>query len=132
MPAYVVERSSKILNRFKKPLNGSRILILGVAYKQDINDYRESPALKVIELFEQEGCIVDYYDSFVESYMYNGKEKCSIDELTDKTLKDADLVVVTTNHSNVDYDFVQANANFVFDTKNAMKSVKNRDNIELL
>ncbi len=132
MPAYVVERSSKILNRFKKPLNGSKILILGVAYKQDINDYRESPALKVIELFEQEGCIVDYYDPFVELYRYNGKEKCSIDELTDKILKDADLVVVTTNHSNVDYDFVQANANFVFDTKNAMKNVKNRDNIELL
>lgn len=132
MPAYVVERSSKILNRFKKPLNGSRILVLGVAYKQDINDYRESPALKVIELFEQEGCTVDYYDPFVESYMYNGKEKCSIDELTDKALKDADLVVVTTNHSNVDYGFVQTNANFVFDTKNAMKNVKNRDNIELL
>ncbi len=132
MPDYVIQRSSKILNGFKKSLNGSRILILGVAYKQDIDDYRESPALKVIENFEKEGSIVEFYDPFVKEYKYKGQVKVGKVELTKELLKDADLVVVTTNHSNVDYDFVQENAIAIFDTKNAMKNVDNRENIELL
>lgn len=132
MPDYVVERASKILNRFKKPLNGSKVLILGVAYKQDIDDIRHSPALKVIEGFEKEGSIVEYYDPYVKNYDYNGKTRTSIKELTKEELKNADLVVITTAHTNIDYDFVQANSKFIFDTKNAMKEVKNRENIELL
>jgi UDP-N-acetyl-D-glucosamine dehydrogenase len=132
MPEYVVERASKILNRFKKPLNGSNILILGVAYKQDIDDIRHSPALRVIEGFEKYGSIVKYYDPYVPSYEYKGKAKSSIKELNNKELQKADLVVVTTAHTNIDYDFVQANSKFIFDTKNAMKDVKQRDNIELL
>lgn len=132
MPEYVIERSSKILNRFKKPLNGSKILMLGVAYKQDIDDYRESPALKVIESFEKEGCVVDFYDPFVDEYTFKGKTKKGIKELTEKVLKNYDLIVVTTAHTNVDYDFIQANSVYVFDTKNAMKNVIYRDNIELL
>lgn len=132
MPEYVVERSSKILNRFKKPLNGSKILILGVAYKQDIDDYRESPALKVIENFEKEGCIVEFFDSYVGAYKFKGKLKEGIKELTAESLNNANLVVVTTAHTNVDYDFVQANSAFIFDTKNVMKDVRNRENIELL
>ncbi len=132
MPDYVVERASKILNRFKKPLNGSKVLILGVAYKQDIDDIRHSPALKVIEGFEKEGSIVEYYDPYVKNYDYNGKTRTSIKELTKEELKNADLVVITTAHTNIDYDFVQANSKFIFDTKNAMKDVKNRENIELL
>lgn len=132
MPEYVVERSSKVLNRFKKPLNGSKILILGVAYKQDIDDYRESPALKVIENFEKEGCIVDYYDPYVETYKYKGKSKKGIKELSKKALQNADLVVITTAHAKIDYNFVQANSLYIFDTKNVMKDIKLRDNIELL
>lgn len=132
MPEYVIERSGKILNRFKKPLNGSKILILGVAYKQDIDDYRESPALKVIERFELEGSVVDYYDPFVKEYKYKGKSKQSIEKLTIESLQSADLVVITTGHTNVDYDFIQANSIYVFDTKNAMKNVKSRENLELL
>lgn len=132
MPDYVVERASKILNRFKKPLNGSKVLILGVAYKQDIDDIRHSPALKVIEGFEKEGSIVEYYDPYVKNYDYNGKTRTSIKELTKEELKNADLVVITTAHTNIDYDFVQANSKFIFDTKNAMKDVKNRENVELL
>lgn len=132
MPDYVVERASKILNRFKKPLNGSKVLILGVAYKQDIDDIRHSPALKVIEGFEKEGSIVEYYDPYVKNYDYNGKTRTSIKELTKEELKNADLVVITTAHTNIDYNFVQANSKFIFDTKNAMKDVKNRENIELL
>ncbi|SET04616.1 nucleotide sugar dehydrogenase [Anaerobranca gottschalkii] len=132
MPEYVIERSSKILNRFKKPLNGSKILILGVAYKQDIDDYRESPALKVIENFEREGCIVDFYDPYISEYKFKGRIKHGLKELTTEALYNSDLVVITTAHTKVDYDFVQANSKFIFDTKNAMKNVKSRVNIELL
>jgi len=132
MPDYVVERSRKILNRFKKAMNGSRILVLGVAYKQDIDDIRQSPALKVIQGLEKEGCIVDYYDPYVKEYEYKGDKKESIKELNKEVLQSADLVIITTAHTNVDYEFVQANSKFIFDTKNAMKDVKNRDNIELL
>lgn len=132
MPAYVVERASKILNRFKKPLNGSKILILGVAYKQDIDDYRESPALKVIENFEEEGCVVSYYDSYISEYKYKNCIKKGHKELSISLLKEADLVVITTSHSNVDYNFVQENSKFIFDAKNTMKNISNRDNIELL
>ncbi len=132
MPEYVVERSSKILNRFKKPLNGSRILVLGVAYKQDINDYRESPALKVIEKLEKEGCIVNFYDPCIKEYKFKGKIKEGLNHLNEEVLKNVDLVIVTTAHTNIDYNFVQANSIFVFDTKNAMKDVENRENIELL
>ncbi len=132
MPAYVIERASNILNRFKKPLNGSKILILGVAYKQDIDDYRESPALKVIELFEKEGAIVDYYDPQIKEYTYKGKAKEGKEKLTKELLKEADLVVITTNHSTVDYSFVQKHSQYIFDTKNAMKAIEYRENIELL
>ena len=132
MPGYVIERAAKILNRFKKPLNGSKILILGVAYKQDIEDIRHSPALKVIEGFEKEGSIVEYYDPYVASYDYKGKTRTGIKELNRQELQNADLVVITTAHTNIDYDFVQANSKFIFDTKNAMKEVKNKGNIELL
>ncbi len=132
MPGYVIERAAKILNRFKKPLNGSRILVLGVAYKQDIEDIRHSPALKVIEGFEREGSIVEYYDPYVASYDYKDKTRTSIKDLTKQELQNADLIIITTAHTNIDYDFVQANSKVIFDTKNAMKDVKNRENIELL
>ncbi|NBK25717.1 MAG: nucleotide sugar dehydrogenase, partial [Spirochaetia bacterium] len=73
MPEYTVERASKILNKFKKALNGSKVLVLGVAYKQDIDDYRESPALKVIEILESQGAEVAYYDPWVAEYRYKGR-----------------------------------------------------------
>ncbi|SFH80961.1 UDP-N-acetyl-D-glucosamine dehydrogenase [Tindallia magadiensis] len=132
MPEYVVERSSKILNRYQKPLNGSKILILGVAYKQDINDYRESPALTVIHHFEKQGSQVSYYDPHVEEYFHDGQEKKGITDLTVEALQEADLVVITTAHSSVDYQKVQKHATVIFDTKNAMKKVADRENIELL
>lgn len=132
MPSYVVERSGKILNRFRKSLNGSKILILGVAYKQDIDDYRESPALKVIDNFEMEGSIVKYFDPYIPSYKFKGRVVYGQKELTKDLLEDSDLVVITTFHSNIDYGFVQENSKFIFDTKNAMKNISRRENIELL
>ncbi len=132
MPEYCAERASKILNRFKKALNGSKILILGVAYKQDIADYRESPAIRVIEELEKQGAEVGYYDPFVPEYKNQGKIKKGETKLTVELLKSADLVIITTAHTNIDYDMVQQHAKVIFDTKNAMKDIKKRANIELL
>lgn len=132
MPEYCAERSTKILNRYQKSVNGSRILVLGVAYKQDIEDYRESPAIRVIDELEILGAEVVFYDSFVPEYREHGKVKKSEPELSVKLLESADLVVVTAAHTTVDYDFVQKHATVIFDTKNVMKNVKDRINIELL
>ncbi|MFI2130114.1 nucleotide sugar dehydrogenase [Lysinibacillus fusiformis] len=130
MPEYCVERMSKILNKFKKPLADSKILLLGVAYKGDISDYRESPALKVIEELEKHGSIVNYFDPYVESINLNSVEHKSVQELSVELLQCQDLVVITTAHSSIDYNFVQENSKFIFDTKNAMKHVLNRKNVE--
>ena len=132
MPEYTVERTGDILNRYEKSLKGSKVLQLGVAYKQDIDDYRESPALVVGELLRTEGCIVDYYDPFVREYKYKRKKYQSIENLDAKTVAGYDIVIVTTGHTTIDYDMVAENAVAVFDTKNAMKNVKNRAKIELL
>ena len=132
MPEWCVDRAARVLNEQEKALKGSKVLVLGVAYKQDINDYRESPALRVIEHLEQRGANVSYYDPWVRSYKYKGTEHHSIPELSAETLRDSDVVMVTCSHTNIDYDFVQQNARAILDTKNAMKDVKQRDNIEVL
>ena len=132
MPEYCMERSSNILNRYKKSLNGSQILVLGVAYKQDIDDYRESPALVVIDVLKSMGAEVKFFDPYSAEYRYKGESYSGEKNLSKELLANADLVLVTAAHTNVDYDFVQQNSVFIFDTKNAMKSVKNRENIELL
>jgi len=132
MPEYCVERASKILNNYKKSLNGSKILILGVAYKQDIDDYRESPALKVIEEFEKNGSLIDFYDPFISEYKYKAVKKIGLNAIDSKMLSNYDLVVVTAAHTNVDYDMVQKYSTVIFDTKNAMKNIRERKNIVLL
>lgn len=133
MPEYTIERASDILNRHRKPLNGAKVLQLGVAYKQDIDDYRESPALVVRELLNAEGCEVDYFDPYVKQYRYKGHEYSSIDGISPEIVKKYDLVIVTAGHTkNVDYQMVADNAKAIFDTKNVMKAIKNRENIEVL
>lgn len=132
MPEYTVERCGKILNRHRKALNGSKVLVLGVAYKQDIDDYRESPALRVIEELEKTGASVSFYDPYIPQYKQHGKLHRGETALTAELLQHADLVVVTAAHANIDYDFVQRHAQAVFDTKNVMKEVKERNNIEVL
>lgn len=133
MPEYTIERASDILNRHKKSLNGAKVLQLGVAYKQDIDDYRESPALVVRELLNAEGCEVDYFDPYIRQYRYKGHEYSSIDSISPEIVKKYDLVIVTAGHTkNVDYQMVADNAKAVFDTKNVMKAIKNRENIEVL
>ena len=132
MPEYTVLRAGEILNRFGKSIKNAKVLILGVAYKQDIDDYRESPALNVIEEFNKRGANVTFYDPWVGTYKFKGEVHNGEKELTKELLENVDIVVVTTAHTNVDYDFVQQNAKLVFDTKNAMKKVLIRENVELL
>ena len=131
-PRYCVERASAILNRFRKSMNGAKILVLGVAYKNDIADYRESPAIRVIEELLKVGAEIRYYDPWVSHFRKGNLAMESEPELSERLLKESDLVVVAAAHSNVDYDFVQKHANMVFDTKNVMKNVQNRENIEVL
>jgi len=132
MPEYCVERASRMLNSVRKPMNGSRVLVLGVAYKQDIDDYRESPAIKVIRHLEERGAEVVFYDPFVLEYKHEGQIRRSAEALTKELIESADLVIVTTGHTVVDYAFVQRHAKLIFDTKNAMKDICDRSNIEVL
>ncbi|WP_018962776.1 nucleotide sugar dehydrogenase [Coprothermobacter platensis] len=132
MPEYIVDRTYRILNRFKKSINGSRILLLGVAYKKDIDDIRESPALRVIALLEKEGANVVYNDPYIPVCSINGKEYRS-EEVTEDLLESVDLIIITTDHSIYDYDSIVENAPFVFDTRNATRHIaQNRDKIEVL
>ena len=132
MPEYTVERTSDILNRFEKSLKGAKVLQLGVAYKQDIDDYRESPALVVADLLRKEGCKIDYYDPFIAKYRYKGQWYEGLEQITPQSVAQYDIVIVTSAHTTVDYEMVARNAKAVFDTKNAMKHVTFRDTIELL
>lgn len=132
MPEYTVERCGKILNRHDKSLKGARVLVLGIAYKQDIDDCRESPALRVIEELEKTRAVVSFYDPYIPQYKQQGKMKKGEPALTAALLQQTDLVVVTAAHTNVDYDFVQQYARAIFDTKNVMTQVKERTNIEVL
>ena len=132
MPEYCVERAEKILGKFYKSLNHSKILVLGVAYKNDIDDYRESPALRVIEVLQKEGAFVDFYDPWIPEYKYKGEKHKGIEKIDESIIQGYDLVIITAAHSKFDYEMIQTNAKFVFDTRNAMKNIKNRENIELL
>lgn len=132
MPEYCVERAMKILNNHGKALSKSNVLVLGVAYKQDIDDYRESPAIDVIEILEQNGAKTEFYDPYISEYKHDGKVKKGIEKIDADIISSYDLIVITASHSNVDYEMVSKNAKAIFDTKNAMKEIKNRDNIEVL
>ena len=132
MPEYCVERAEKVLNTLKIPMNGAKILVLGIAYKNDIDDYRESPALKIIEELKKNLAIVDFYDPFIKEYRYKGIISKGISMINDSIIASYDLIFITCAHSNIDYEMISRNAKAVFDTRNAMKNIKNRKNIELL
>ena len=132
MPEYTVERTGKILNRYKKSLNGSKVLMLGVAYKQDIDDYRESPAIRVFEELTKTGAEVDYYDGYVPKFRENGIWHEGLKEISPEIIRQYDIVVITTAHTNVDYEMVLTAGVPVFDCKNVTKDLTCRDNLELL
>jgi UDP-N-acetyl-D-glucosamine dehydrogenase len=133
MPEYVVERIAAILNKkFSKSFTKSNILILGIAYKRDIKDVRESPALDVMKLLETEGAKVSYNDPHVPEINWNDSRLKS-KKLTEALLKEADLTVIITDHTSYDYQWIVDKSNAVFDTRNAAKKVtKGREKIELL
>jgi UDP-N-acetyl-D-glucosamine dehydrogenase len=122
MPRYVVSRIQDALNRYKKPLNGSKILILGVAYKPNINDMRESPALDIIHLLQEKGAIVTYHDPHVPEIEYENIYMSSEKDLQ-ASLEEADLVAIITDHQKYDYNMIGEKASLIFDARNAMKDV---------
>ena len=118
MPRYVVEKVADALNDERKAVNGSRVLVLGIAYKKDIDDMRESPALDVIRLLEELGADVVYHDPYVPSFQEDGIRHEGV-QLTDAELDHADAVVIVTDHGSVDYQRVVNRAKLVVDTRNA-------------
>ncbi|TCS83360.1 nucleotide sugar dehydrogenase [Tepidibacillus fermentans] len=123
MPEFVIERTMKILNEEKKSLNGSKVLLLGAAYKNDIDDLRESPVLDIIEFLEKYGADVHYSDPYIPQFTHKGIEYHSVD-ITPESLKEMDIVILTTNHSDFHYEMIAESAQIIFDTRNAFSRVK--------
>lgn len=133
MPEYCVKRIGDILSRrFGKTLNGSKVLVLGVAYKQDIDDCSESPAIMIIDYLHAAGADVLFFDPYVPMFLHHGKVYKGEPELTAELIRSVDIAVIVTPHSKVDYGFVQHHAKAIFDTRNATSDLADRDNIELL
>jgi nucleotide sugar dehydrogenase len=123
MPEFVLDNVMKILNKNKKALNGAKVLLLGVAYKNDIDDYRESPAFKVIELLEKNGADLMVNDPYCPISKYKGKVYNSVD--WKEVIDESDIVIITTNHSRYDYESIVSRAKVIYDTRNATKNVVN-------
>jgi len=122
MPDFVIDRLMKVLNRYKKPLNGSKILLLGVAYKKDIDDLRESPSLKLIELLEQENADLIYNDPHIPQFKHKEK-KYKSKELTDELLEEVDAVLIATDHSEYNAKNIVEKSEVIFDTRNLTKGI---------
>ena len=126
IPYYVVERVGKALNDRSKSIRGSKILVLGVAYKKDVDDVRESPALEIMEILQHNGAVLSYSDPYIprlhKMRAYDFSHMSSLD-LTEDLLKSQDLVLITTDHTSVDYQRVVDHAQLVVDTRNATRSV---------
>jgi UDP-N-acetyl-D-glucosamine dehydrogenase len=123
MPYYVIDNAAKFLNNEKKALNGSKVLLLGAAYKKDIDDMRESPSLRLIELLEREGAVVDFNDPYVPKLYKMRKYDYTMEsvELTAENLKSYDLTILSTDHSDYDYQFIADNSKLILDTRNAFE-----------
>jgi UDP-N-acetyl-D-glucosamine dehydrogenase len=118
MPAFVVTKVARALNEDRKAVNGSRALVVGVAYKKDIDDVRESPALDVMRLLEQDGAEVVYHDPYVPTIREDGHVIHGV-ELTDAEIAKADVVVIVTDHKAIDYQRLVDKATLIVDTRNA-------------
>ncbi|MFW6122279.1 MAG: nucleotide sugar dehydrogenase, partial [Petrotogales bacterium] len=133
MPEYVVDRLMKALNKKKKCLNGAKIVMLGIAYKNEIDDMRESPALKVYEHLRKQKANIDVVDPYIESFEFEN-EVVKTTPLTKELIEKSDAVIITTGHrKNINYQMVVNNADFVFDTKNVLQNFGiSSDKIEIL
>jgi UDP-N-acetyl-D-glucosamine dehydrogenase len=133
MPEHVVQLVADGLNDDRKAMKGSRILLLGVAYKRDIDDVRESPALSIIDRLRSKGCDVRYHDPFVreirfdDAHTESGGQPMSSVELNDEEIQAADCVLIVTNHSQIDYRRIIALAPLIVDTRNALNGDLRRD-----
>ena len=122
MPYYVLSRTTQALGSRGKTLSGARTLLIGVAYKKDISDARESPALKIMELLEKRGAVVSYHDPYVpEITLPNPGAKLQSVPLTDEALASADCVIIATDHSAIDYRLVADQAPLIVDTRNVLR-----------
>ena len=130
MPEFVVDKAARVLNKDRKALNGSKVLLLGMAYKSDLDDYRESPAIIIYDLLQKAGADIQFHDSWTPHVKEHGLDIHGID-LTDEALQNADLVIITTKHSDVDYQRVVNLAHRVLDTRHATKNIHN-DKVVLL
>ena len=131
MPNHILNLISIHLNNHQKSLNGSKILILGVAYKKDINDTRESPALDIIQLLINAGANIDYHDPYVPKLVYNQISINNIVKLENNKLNSYDACVVVTDHSNIDYAMVYKHSQLIIDTRNVFKG-KNSEHVKRL
>lgn len=130
MPEFTVDKAIRILNKARKSVNGSKILLLGMAYKSDLDDYRESPALDIYRMLQEAGADIDFHDSWTPEIDEHGVKARGI-ELTNQVLREADLVIITTKHSDVDYANVLKHATAVLDTRYATRGLDNK-NVTLL
>ena len=135
MPEYVLDLVADALNDQSKPLRGSRVLVLGVTYKRDVKDVRESPAIDIISLLLSKGARASYHDPYVETLEISEHaqaERIASIELTEQALREHDAVVIVTDHTTYDYAWIADHAKLVVDTRNATKHLKDRDNIRRL
>jgi UDP-N-acetyl-D-glucosamine dehydrogenase len=123
MPSYIVTRLADALNDHELPLRGSKVLVLGVAYKAAVSDFRDSPALELVRLLNAKGVVVTYHDPYVPSLDVDVIQMSSV-ELDLARLQDTDCVLVVTAHPDFDWQWIVSNSKLVFDTRNATKDVK--------
>lgn len=130
-PLYFVEKSIEALYKVKKSLNGSSVLILGASYKKDIDDMRESPTSKLIEIFSKKSTLVSYNDPYVPKIQKTRNYYYKIDsiDINEEIIGEFDLVVLSTNHSNFDYKMIAENAQLIIDTRNAFVNHNTKNNI---
>ncbi len=122
MPVYVLSLLADALNKQSKPLKGSKILLLGVSYKEDVGDMRESPALDIFHLLLHKEAIVYYHDPYVAS-LEIGNRVFESTALTKEMLNSSDCVMIVTNHSSFDYPFIVAHSSLILDTRNGTKGI---------
>ena len=126
MPHYVIAKTIEALNEHKKSLKGSKVLVLGLAYKKDIDDLRESPSIELIELLRQKGAKVDYNDPYIPKTHKQRQHNLGMTskKLSAKMLAAYDIVLISTDHTDYDYDWIVKNAKLVVDTRNATAKVR--------
>ena len=127
MPRHVVELIISSLNDYQKSINGSNILIIGIAYKKDINDCRESPALDIIQILKDQGSDISYFDPFVPSLEFGEFNFKSIKSLDESTLAKFDASVIVTDHSNIDYKSIYTFSDLIIDTRNVYKNYSSKN-----